>query len=40
MKIKFDAPPDSLMDSTTNPKVKTMEGEGVGRAPWFAALWG
>jgi hypothetical protein len=23
-----DIPPDSLMDSTTSPKVKTMEGEG------------
>jgi hypothetical protein len=25
-----NAPPSSLMDSTTNPKVKTTEGEGVG----------
>jgi hypothetical protein len=25
-----DAPPSSLMDSTTTPKVKTMEGEGLG----------
>jgi hypothetical protein len=25
-----DTPPNSLMDSTTRPKVKTMEGEGVG----------
>jgi hypothetical protein len=25
-----DAPPSSLMDSTTSPKVKTMEGEGFG----------
>ncbi len=25
-----DAPLDSLMDSTGNPKVKTSEGEGVG----------
>jgi hypothetical protein len=25
-----DAPPSSLMDSTTSPKVKTLEGEGVG----------
>jgi hypothetical protein len=25
-----DAPPSSLMDSTPSPKVKTMEGEGVG----------
>ncbi len=24
-----DAPPNSLMDSTANPKVKTAEGEGV-----------
>jgi len=24
-----DAPPSSLMDSTTNQKVKTMEGKGV-----------
>jgi len=26
----FDAPPSSLMDSTTSPKVKTPEGERVG----------
>jgi hypothetical protein len=26
----IDAPPSSLMDSIVNPKVKTMEGEGVG----------
>jgi len=25
-----DAPPSFLMDSTTSPKVKTMEGKGVG----------
>ncbi len=25
-----DAPPYSLMDSIVSPKVKTMEGEGVG----------
>ncbi len=25
-----DAPPSSLMDSTTSPKVKTTEGEGIG----------
>jgi hypothetical protein len=25
-----DAPPSFLMDSTMNPKVKTMEGKGVG----------
>jgi len=25
-----DAPPSSLMDSTTSPKVKTVEGKGVG----------
>jgi hypothetical protein len=28
--IVSDAAPSSLMDSTTSPKVKTMEGEGVG----------
>jgi hypothetical protein len=27
---KLDAPPSSLMDSTTNPKVKTTEGEKIG----------
>ncbi len=27
---KADTFPKSLMDSTTNPKVKTLEGEGVG----------
>ncbi len=26
----IDTPPNSLMDSSTNPKVKTMKGEGVG----------
>jgi hypothetical protein len=26
----FDAPPNSLMDSTTSPKVKITEGKGVG----------
>jgi hypothetical protein len=25
-----DAPPSFFIDSTANPKVKTMEGEGVG----------
>jgi hypothetical protein len=25
-----DAPPNSLIDSIANPKVKTMEGEGIG----------
>jgi len=25
-----DAPPNSLIDSTANPKVKTMEREGIG----------
>jgi hypothetical protein len=28
--IVSDAAPSSLTDSTTSPKVKTMEGEGVG----------
>ncbi len=27
---KSNTPPDSCMDSTMNPKVKTAEGEGVG----------
>jgi hypothetical protein len=26
----YDAPPSSLMDSTTSPKVKTLEGIGIG----------
>jgi hypothetical protein len=26
----IDSPPNSLMDSTANPKVKTIEGKGVG----------
>jgi len=26
----FDAPPNSLMDSTMSPNVKTLEGKGVG----------
>jgi len=30
---QVDTPPSSLMDSTASPKVKTSEGEGVGRAP-------
>ncbi len=28
--ISIDAPPSSLMDSTTSPKVKTMKGKKVG----------
>jgi hypothetical protein len=28
--MRNDAPPSSLMDSITSPKVKTMEGKGVG----------
>jgi hypothetical protein len=28
--ITCDTPPSSLMDSTASPKVKTLEGEGVG----------
>jgi hypothetical protein len=35
-----DAPPDSWMDSTASPKVKTMERKGVGRTPWLTTLWG
>jgi len=27
---KSDAPPNSLMDSTTSPKVKTLEGKIIG----------
>jgi hypothetical protein len=30
MMTNFDAPPSSLMDSTTSLKVKTTKGEGVG----------
>jgi hypothetical protein len=26
----INAPPSSLMDSTTSPKVKTIEGKGIG----------
>ncbi len=29
-KTANDAPLSSLMDSTASPKVKTMEGEGIG----------
>ncbi len=28
--LTYDAPPSSLMDSTTSPKVKISEEEGVG----------
>ncbi len=28
--VTCDAPPNSLMDSTTSPNVKTSKGEGVG----------
>ncbi len=38
--LYFDAPASSLMDSIISPKVKTSKGEGVGRVPWFVALWG
>jgi hypothetical protein len=30
LKMHFNAPPSSLMDSTSSPKVKTAEGEGIG----------
>jgi hypothetical protein len=30
LEAKVDTPPNSLIDSTMNPKLKTMEGEGVG----------
>jgi len=30
LKTPNDTPPSSLMDSTTNSKVKTMEGKGIG----------
>jgi hypothetical protein len=36
----INAPLDSLMDSTVNPKVKTMEGKEVGFVLWLVALWG
>jgi hypothetical protein len=36
--LVIDAPPNSLMDSTESPKVKTLEGERVRRAPWLATL--
>jgi hypothetical protein len=29
-KTKHDVPPHFFMDSTMNPKVKTMKGQGVG----------
>jgi len=28
--MPIDAPPSSLMDSIVNPKVKTVEGKGIG----------
>jgi hypothetical protein len=34
------APPSSLMDSTSSPKAKTTEGEKVGHALWLTTLWG
>jgi hypothetical protein len=35
-----DAPPSSLMALIVNPKVKTMEGEGVGARSLLTTLWG
>jgi hypothetical protein len=35
-----DVPPSSLMDSIASPKVKTIEGEGVGHVPWLVAFRG
>jgi hypothetical protein len=35
-----DAPPSSLMDSTTNPKVKTTEGEKIGHVTLLTTLQG
>jgi hypothetical protein len=34
-----DAPPSSLMDSTTSPKVKIVEEKELGRIPWLVTLW-
>ncbi len=38
-KLIIDAPPSSLMDSTTSPKVNTTK-EGVGHVLWLATLQG
>jgi hypothetical protein len=39
--MEDDAPPDCLMDSIANPKVKTMEGKGIGaRSLAFNTLGG
>jgi hypothetical protein len=35
-----DAPPNSLVGSTTNLNVKITKGEGVGHVLWLAVLWG
>jgi hypothetical protein len=40
MKYIGDAPPSSLMDSTTSPKLKTTKGKGVGARSWFATFQG
>jgi hypothetical protein len=36
--ITNDAPPSSLMDLTTSPKMKTTKGKGVGVRSWLLAL--
>jgi hypothetical protein len=35
-----NAPPTSLIDSTTSLKVKTTKDKELGHAPWLVALWG
>jgi hypothetical protein len=35
-----DAPPDSLMDSIVNLKVKIAEGERIRVHSWLIAFWG
>jgi len=36
----INTPPNSLMDSTTNPKLKIMKGEGVGACSLAHNTWG
>jgi hypothetical protein len=32
--------PQAFIDSTVNPKVKTMEEKKLGHTPWLATFWG
>jgi len=40
IEVKIDTPPNFLIDSNSNPKVKTMEEEGVGACSLTCSILG